>query len=138
MKMLKTLMSLTTMILFLSSCGEQTQETEEEHGPGLYFEEDTYDFGEVTLPAFSDTIRFKNKSNETIQINSATTNHGALYGSYNTEPVEPGEHGEVYFRIEDDGILGPFTGEVDFLTDKDESKVITVKAQIVEEKEEEE
>jgi hypothetical protein len=62
----------------------------------IEFEEDVYDFGDVTPKGkVTHEFSFTNTSDNPLVITQATASCGCTVPSYPTKPIEPGESGEI-------------------------------------------
>lgn len=102
----------------------ETTTTEEVSGPVMTFETKVVDYGEIEENA--DPYRFfkfENTGTEPLIITSAKGSCGCTVPTYPTDPIGPGESGEIKVRYATNRI-GAFTKTVTLTTNSVEEKIV--------------
>jgi len=89
----------TLAFLTLASCGSKSEQVAQKTGQEIFFEETTYNYGEIEqhsdgLHAF----QFKNIGDKPLVINKVRTTCGCTAPQWSSDPIEPGETGEISIR----------------------------------------
>ena len=108
--------------ILLSSCGSDSGEittdlinnphsasgeSSSDAMPKMVFEEDSYDFGEISQgEKVEHSFKFKNKGNAALIISSATGSCGCTIPSYPKEPIAPGQEAEILVVFNSNGKKG--------------------------------
>ena len=89
----------------------------------LTFEEQTFDFGEITdLEPVVKTVTFKNSGDKTLEITNVKASCGCTTGKLAKKTYEPGESGTVDITFNPKGKSGKTTKHVHFTSNDPEAK----------------
>lgn len=98
----------------------------------LKFEEEIHDFGDMMQGGDASFIfKFTNTGTEPIVIQDAKKSCGCTTPSFSTEPVKPGEEGEIHVKY-DSNRIGGFDKTVTVISNASEpTKIIKIKGNIL-------
>ena len=78
-----------------------------EEGPQITFEEDNYDFGDITQGEKIDHVfNFKNTGNKPLVISNVLTTCGCTVPSWSKKPIPPGKSSEIKVIFNSTGKMG--------------------------------
>ncbi len=143
---MKKVLSIFTLLLCISffanaqdtpaTVAPAEEATTPQDGPKIVFETDVIDYG--TIEQDSDPYRFfkfTNTGNEALVITHAKGSCGCTVPTYPTEPIMPGESGEIKVRYATNRV-GPFTKRVTLTTNASEEKIVlTIKGKVLKKEE---
>ncbi len=93
--------------------------------PKLKFEEDAFDFGDISQgEKVKHAFKFKNTGNANLIISSAIGSCGCTVPSYPKEPIAPGESGEVMVEFNSAGKQGAQHKRVNIVANTNPNKTI--------------
>ena len=96
---LEVILFTSILMAGLQGCGTDPEAQARNSGDEIWFEEIVHDYGEITRDGNGSwSFRFRNIGEEAIVINRVRTTCGCTVPAWPTEPVEPGESGDI--RVE--------------------------------------
>lgn len=102
------------------------QDAEATGGAQITFEEETHNFGELIQGGDASTVfKFTNTGTEDLVISGARGSCGCTVPKWSTEPVAPGEEGEIAVRY-DSNRIGPISKSVTINSNATNSAVKTI------------
>jgi hypothetical protein len=118
--------------IIITSCGGKDEQKAKKSGQEIFFEQTTYDFGEID--EYSDTIfiiKFKNIGDKAIIINRVRSTCGCTIPSWPREPINSGKSGEIEVKY-NTALTGTFMKAVYVYSSADNSPVkLTVKGKVI-------
>ncbi len=119
-------------LFLVFSCTSKNEQLAKKSGQEIYFEQSTYDFGEIAED--SDTVffvSFKNIGKKAIIINRVRSTCGCTIPSWPKEPVEPATGGNIEVKY-NTSLTGPFMKSVYVYSSAGNSPVkLTVKGKVI-------
>lgn len=93
---MRNLLLLGFAVIILGSCVNQTEQQAKKKGVEIFFEETTYDYGDI--PKDSDgtyNFEFRNIGKEAIVVNKVRSSCGCTIPSWPKEPIETNDSGKI-------------------------------------------
>lgn len=135
---MKKIFSLATMLLlFVSLAVAQEAEQNETGGPVMTFETTEIDYGTIEQGADPYRVfKFTNTGTDPLIIEGAKGSCGCTVPTYPTDPIAPGESGEIKVRY-DTKRVGPFTKTVRLTTNESvTTRTLRIKGEVLKQPEE--